>query len=79
MKKFLIWSGIAILAITSCAKDQTTEVNNGHAIGFRAGETELTNKVNDAIKALIDNGTAAEISNDWFGKDIVVFEATYEE
>ena len=37
MKKFLIWSGIAILAITSCAKDQTTEVNNGHAIGFRAG------------------------------------------
>lgn len=50
-----------------------------YAIGFRAGETELTNKVNDAIKALIDNGTAAEISNDWFGKDIVVFEPTYEE
>lgn len=37
MKKFLFWSGIVILAITSCAKDQTTEVNNGHAIGFRAG------------------------------------------
>ena len=50
-----------------------------YAIGFRAGETELTNKVNDAIKALIDNGTAAEISNDWFGKDIVVFEQTYTE
>ena len=50
-----------------------------YAIGFRAGETELTNKVNDAIKALIDNGTAAEISYDWFGKDIVVFEQTYTE
>lgn len=50
-----------------------------YAIGFRVGETELTNKVNDAIKALIDNGTAAKISNDWFGKDIVVFEPTYEE
>lgn len=50
-----------------------------YAIGFRAGETELTNKVNDAIKALIDDGTAAEISNSWFGKDIVVFEPTYEE
>lgn len=50
-----------------------------YAIGFRAGETELTNKVNDAIQALIDDGTAAEISNDWFGKDIVVFEPTYEE
>ena len=50
-----------------------------YAIGFRAGETELTNKVNDAIKALIDDGSAAEISNNWFGKDIVVFEPTYEE
>lgn len=50
-----------------------------YAIGFRAGETELTNKVNDAIKALIDDGTAAKISNDWFGKDIVVFVPTYEE
>lgn len=37
MKKFLFWSGVAILAITSCAKDQTTEVNRGHEIGFRAG------------------------------------------
>lgn len=37
MNKFLLWSGIAVLAIASCAKDQTTEVNNGHAIGFRAG------------------------------------------
>ena len=43
MKKFLIWSGIAILAITSCAKDQTTVVNQGHAIGFRVGtETKAT-------------------------------------
>ena len=36
--------------------------------------TELRDKVNDAIKALVDNGTAADISNDWFGKNIVVFE-----
>ena len=37
MKKFLLWSGIAVLAIAGCAKDQTSEVNNGYAIGFRAG------------------------------------------
>ena len=28
----------------------------------------------DALKTLVDNGTAADISNDWFGKNIVVFE-----
>ena len=43
MNKFLLWSGIAILAITSCAKDQTIAVNNGHAIGFTAAaETKAT-------------------------------------
>lgn len=50
-----------------------------YAIGFRAEDKELTDKVNAAIQALIDDGTAAEISNTWFGKDIVVFEPTYEE
>ncbi len=45
-----------------------------YAIGFRKGETELVTKVNNAIKTLIDNGKAAEISNNWFGKDLVVFE-----
>lgn len=42
MNKFLLWSGIAVLAITSCAKDQTKEVNNGHEIGFRAATTKAT-------------------------------------
>ena len=50
-----------------------------YAIGFRAEDKELTDKVNEAIKALIDDGTATEISEKWFGKDIVVFEPTYEE
>lgn len=50
-----------------------------YAIGFRAEDKELTAKVNEAIKALIDDGTAAKISEKWFGKDIVVFEETYTE
>ena len=45
-----------------------------YVIGFAKDNTELRDKVNDAIKALVDNGTAADISNDWFGKNIVVFE-----
>ncbi|MEG0663056.1 MAG: transporter substrate-binding domain-containing protein, partial [Anaerovoracaceae bacterium] len=45
-----------------------------YAIGFRKEDTKLTEKVNDAIKKLIDNGEAAKISEKWFGKNIVVFE-----
>ena len=45
-----------------------------YAIGFRKGDTELTEAVNAAIKACIDNGTAAEISEKWFGTDILVKE-----
>lgn len=45
-----------------------------YAIGFRKEDKALTEKVNDAIKTLIDNGKAEEISNKWFGKNLVVFE-----
>lgn len=52
-----------------------SDVNFGddlYAIGFRKGEADLTNKVNDAIATLIENGKAAEISNAWFGSDLVI-------
>ena len=45
-----------------------------YAIGFRKGETALTDKVNEALQTLIDNGEAAKISKKWFGKDIVILE-----
>lgn len=45
-----------------------------YVIGFEKGNTELRDRVNTAIQAVIDSGKAAEISNTWFGKDIVVFE-----
>ena len=53
----------------------TSDVDFGddlYAIGFRKGDTELTQAVNDALNALIENGVAGEISESWFGKDIVV-------
>jgi len=56
---------------------EVSEVNFGddfYAIGFRKADTELTNKVNEAIEALISNGKAEEISQKWFGKNIVIFE-----
>jgi len=48
--------------------------NDFYAIGFRKEDTELTNKVNDALKAVIDSGQAEKISKKWFGKNIVIFE-----
>ncbi|MCI8645641.1 MAG: amino acid ABC transporter substrate-binding protein [Firmicutes bacterium] len=49
-----------------------------YAIGFRKEDKELTNKVNEAIKAAIDSGEAEKISNKWFGKNIVIFESLEE-
>lgn len=52
-----------------------SDVNFGddlYAIGFRKEDLELTNKVNDAIQTLIENGKAAEISNKWFGSDLII-------
>lgn len=43
-----------------------------YAIGFRKGDAELTKAVNDAIQACIDSGKAAEVSEKWFGADIMV-------
>ena len=43
-----------------------------YAIGFRKSDTELTEAVNDAIAACIESGKAAEISEKWFGADIVI-------
>lgn len=45
-----------------------------YAIGCRKGEDDLAAKINDAIQTLMDNGKAAEISEKWFGTDIVILE-----
>lgn len=47
---------------------------DAYAIGFRKENPELRDLVNDAIKKVIDNGKAEQISNKWFGKNIVIFE-----
>ena len=45
-----------------------------YVIGFRKGDTDLADKVNEALQECIDDGTAAEISEKWFGKDLVILE-----
>lgn len=45
-----------------------------YAIGCRKGETDVADKINEAIQALIDDGTAAAISENWFGTNIVILQ-----
>lgn len=45
-----------------------------YAIGCRKGDEDLAGKINDAIATLMQNGKAAEISEKWFGTDIVILE-----
>ena len=45
-----------------------------YTIGCASDNTELRDKINDALKKHIDDGKATEISEKWFGKDIMVYE-----
>ena len=45
-----------------------------YAIGCRQGDKALAAKISEAIGLLIENGKAAEISEKWFGTNIVILE-----
>lgn len=45
-----------------------------YGVAFRKGDTALADEVNKQIKAMKDDGTLSEISNKWFGQDIVEIE-----
>ena len=41
-----------------------------YGVGFKLGSEELRDQVQDALKEMAADGTLAEISDKWFGKDI---------
>jgi len=43
-----------------------------YGVGFRLGDQSLRDEVNNQLKAMAADGTLAEISNTWFGKDVTV-------
>ena len=43
-----------------------------YAIGFRKQDTELTDKVNEILLEMKQDGSLAEISTRWFGEDITI-------
>lgn len=46
-----------------------------YGVGFKKGNTELRDKVNDTLKEMAADGTMAEISEKWFGEDLTTIEA----
>lgn len=51
-----------------------TEVFNSenYGIGFRMTDKALRDKIDEIIDAMVEDGTAAEISVKWFGEDLVI-------
>ena len=41
-----------------------------YAVGFKKGNTELCDEVNQTMKEMAADGTLADISNKWFGMDV---------
>lgn len=45
-----------------------------YAIGCRVEDKDVAAKITEALQAVIDSGKAEEISNKWFGRNIVILE-----
>lgn len=43
-----------------------------YGVGFNLGNTELRDKVQEALDAMVADGTFAKISTDWFGRDVSI-------
>ncbi len=48
--------------------------NEEYAIGFRKQDTELCNKINEILVGMKQDGSLAEISTKWFGKDTTIIQ-----
>ncbi|MGN0594018.1 MAG: amino acid ABC transporter substrate-binding protein [Hominimerdicola sp.] len=69
---------VAEYEITSTGKDMTVLPDGlqseEYAIGFRKGDEALCNKIEETLKEMVADGTMAEISTKWFGKDVCTIE-----
>lgn len=81
MKKIivLLLTLAMVLSITACSKKDevgfkitTTQLTNEPiAVCIKKGNTELKQKIDEAIATLKENGTMLEISEEWLGGDYV--------
>lgn len=55
-------------------KSENISRTNGNVIAFKKGNTELRDKVQNALYELKKEGTLKEISEKWFGTDMIIVE-----
>ncbi len=91
MKKIIAILLAALMLLTVVGCGGTSEPETGKAyvvledklaaeeygIGFRKGDIALGMAVYDALDDMIEDGTAAQISEKWFGENILVKNDTY--
>jgi His/Glu/Gln/Arg/opine family amino acid ABC transporter permease subunit len=65
---YLATSGTDQVKIAGDAGDETLE----QALAFRSSDPQLQQEADEAIQALTDDGTLAQISDDYFGADVTV-------
>lgn len=64
--------------ITSKGKDYETipseniTVSSGSVVAFKQGNVELKKKIQNALVKLNEDGKLDEVSNKWFGKDMII-------
>ncbi len=63
MKKILYMTAIAALAIVSCTKDNTKEVNRGRAIDFRVATTRATETTTDNLDKIWVTAISESLTN----------------
>ena len=54
--------------------DEVLDDSDKYGVGLRKGEEALKNAIDDALVKLEQDGTLAEISEKWFGEDIISIE-----
>lgn len=81
----LLASVLASASLVSCgAKEDDTYVtleedlgSEVYAIGFRAGDVALAQEVQRILDEMVADGTAKEISEKWFGTDLIINDLPY--
>lgn len=81
----LLASVLAAASLVSCGEKKedayiTLEQDLGaevYAIGFRSGDVALAKEVQKILDEMVEDGTTKEISEKWFGTDLIINDMDY--
>ncbi len=81
----LTFAVMMIVSLVGCKSSQSSKIvaleeifaTEEYGIGFRSTDIAFGLKVQEAFDALVADGTAAEISNTWFGEDTILKDAAF--